>query len=164
VLVLAACGFEPLYGANKNTPATNERLELVDVLPIKNRVGQLLRTELTNRLSPTSLRPKPLYTLVVELNENKVSLAVQKESGATRANLIISGAFNLRQEGSKESLFTGNVRSVNSYDILLSDFATLAAESDARKRGAKDLANRIVDRLAIFLMRAQDTPMRELRR
>jgi LPS-assembly lipoprotein len=163
-LLLAGCGFEPLYGENENTPATNELLEFIEVLPIEGRIGQLVRIELTNRLSPTSLRPEPLYMLIVDLDENKVGLAVQKKSGVTRANLILTGTFTLKQASTKDRLFTGNVRSVNSYDILLSDFATLASESDARKRGAKDMADGIIDRLSIFLLRTQDTPAQRRRR
>ena len=81
---------------------------------------------------------------------------MQKDSIATRANLTLNGSFKLSQNSDGETLVSGSVRSVNSYDIMLSDFATLEAESGARKRGAIDVADGIVDRLTIFLSRAQD--------
>lgn len=157
-LWLSACGFEPLYGGNQDGYSTDQLLEFIQVAPIADRTGQLVRIELTNRLTPTSPAPKPLYTLLVTLSESKAGLAVQKDSSTTRANLSISAEFRLIEIGSGRSLTQGNVRSVNSYDILLSDFATLAAEADARERGAKDLADGIVDRLSIYLSRAQDPP------
>lgn len=106
-------------------------------------------------MTPTRPAPTPAFTLVVELSESTASLAVEKDSSATRANLTITASFRLKQNADGKQLTAGSVRSVNSYDILLSDFATLAAENDARKRAAKDVADGIVDRLAIFLSRNQ---------
>lgn len=157
-LLLAGCGFEPLYGENELATATEERLAQISVNPIEDRVGQLVRIALTNRLTPTRPAPRPQYTLRVTLNESKTSLAVEKDSSATRANLTLLASFVLVVNGSGERLTTGSVRSVNSYDIVDSDYATLAAESDARRRGATDIADGIVDRLAIFMSSAGFAP------
>ena len=156
-LLLAGCGFEPLYGERDQAVATESLLNRVAVPPIENRVGQLARIELTNRLTPTRPAPMPLFTLNVKLSESKTSLAVEKDSSATRANLTIDAAFELKRISDGAKLTSGSVRSVNSYDILQSDFATLAAEQNARRRGAKDVADGIIDRLAIYLRRNQDT-------
>jgi LPS-assembly lipoprotein len=154
-LLLVGCGFEPLYGEREQAVATEDLLSRVEVPPIADRVGQLVRIELTNRMTPTRPVPVPAFALVVVLSESKANLAVQKDSSATRANLTIAANFTLKQIGSGQELTSGSVRSVNSYDILQSDFATLAAEQDARQRGAIDVADGIVDRLAIFLLRNQ---------
>lgn len=154
-LALTACGFEPLYGDREQTAAAEDLLELVDVPPIADRVGQLVRIELTNRLTPTQPAPPALYTLPVLVTESRVSLAVRKDSSATRANLTINASFELYRISDGVRLTSGTIRSVNSYDVVDSDYATLVAESDARRRGAKDTADQIVDRLAIYLSRAQ---------
>ena len=156
-LLLAGCGFEPLYGERNQAVATESLLNRVTVPPIENRVGQLARIELTNRLTPTRPAPTPLFTLNVKLGESKTRLAVERDSSATRANLTIDAAFELKRISDGAKLTSGSVRSVNSYDILQSDFATLAAEQNARRRGAKDVADGIIDRLAIYLRRNQDT-------
>jgi len=121
------------------------------VPPIPERLGQLLRIELTNRLNPQGLPQTPIYTLKVSVKENKQNLAVRKDATATRANLIIVANFELANIADKKGLFTGNIKSVNSYDILDADLATLSAESDARRRAARDLATEIKSRLGIFL-------------
>ncbi len=156
-LVLAGCGFEPLYGEREQTAAAEDELELVDVPPIADRVGQLVRIELTNRLTPTQPAPRALYTLPVTLTETRASLAVRKDASATRANLTINATFELQRISDGARLTSGTIRSVNSYDVVDSDYATLVAESDARRRGAKDIADGIVDRLAIFLSNASQT-------
>ncbi len=155
-LLLAACGFQPLYGdADEQLAPTEDLLELVDVPPIADRTGQLLRIELTNRLTPTRPAPQPVYTLPIRLTESRANLAVRKDASATRANLTITATYELQRISDGVSLTSGSVRSVNSYDIVTSDYATLVAEQDARRRGAKDIADGIVDRMAIFLSDAQ---------
>lgn len=156
---LSACGFEPLYGENQDGFSTDQLLEFIQVAPIEDRTGQILRIELTNRLTPTRPVPKAIYALQVTLNESKSGLAVQKDASTTRANLTITASFELVEISSGQVFTGGAVRSVNSYDILLSDFATLAAEANARERGAKDLSDGIVDRISIYMARAQDAPV-----
>ncbi len=152
LLGLAACGFEPLYGDQDQGVATEDLLSRVSVLPIADRLGQIVRIELTNRLTP---RPalEPLFVVDVRLTQSKQGLAVRRDASATRANLILSASFELTPVGGGDPLMSGEIRSSNGYDILKSDFATLAAETDARRRGARDIADAIVDRLAIYLSR-----------
>lgn len=151
---LAACGFEPLYGETERGTATENLLSRVTVSPIPDRIGQLVRIELTNRLTPRPA-PKPLYVVTVELSESKQGLAVRRDASATRANLNITAKFVFTRIGQEQSLLSGEIRSVNGFDILTSDFATLAAEKDARRRGARDIADAIVDRIAIHLSRTR---------
>jgi LPS-assembly lipoprotein len=152
-LTLAACGFEPLYGDRTDAAATEDILAFVDVPPIANRTGQMVRIELTNRLTPTRPSPPSRYTLNVKLTRSKTSLAVKNDASATRANLTITASFKLLLNSDSTVLTKGSVRSVNGYDILLTDFATMSAEADARRRGAKDISDGIVDRLAIYMAR-----------
>ncbi len=111
----------------------------------------MLRIELTNRLTPNGQPRSPVFVLDVDVTESKQSLAVRKDATATRANLIIVATFNLRNVQTEKRVFAGTVRSINSYNILDADFATLSAESDARRRAVRDLATEIRSRLGIFL-------------
>ena len=150
LLTLTACGFEPLHGKREGGEATALLLSQIEVAPIADRLGQLVRTELTNRLSPRSA-PLPVFIVHVTLTESGQSLAVRRDSSATRANLIIDANFILSEVSGGEALLVGGARSVNGYDILMSDFATLAARKDARRRGSRDVADAIVDRLSIHM-------------
>lgn len=151
-LGLAACGFEPLYGEQQSGPGTQNALEYVQVSPIADRVGQLVRIELMNQMSSAN-PPKPRFQLAVTLVESTKSLAVRRDASTTRANLILNATFTLKRADDGSQAMSGSLRSVNGYDVLVSDFATFAAETDARSRGAKDIANGIVERIAIFLSR-----------
>lgn len=153
MLLVAGCGFEPLHGRQQSGAGSASALSQISIPPIPERLGQLLRIELANRLTPKGPPRVPAYVLKVELTESKQSLGVRKDATATRANLIITANFDLTDTGAGKSLLSGKVRSINSYNILDADFATLSAELDARRRASRDLATEIQSRLGIFLSR-----------
>ena len=157
LVLLSGCGFEPLHGRQQSGAEPSSALRQIAVPPISERLGQLLRIELTNRLTPNGPPRAPFYVLAVKVTEGTQNLAVRKDATATRANLIITATYTLKDTQTNESLLTGRVRSINSYNILDADFATLGAESDARRRAARDLATEIRSRLGIFLARQART-------
>ena len=149
--LVSACGFQPLHGRQQTGAGATFALSQISIPPISERLGQLLRIELANRLTPKGPPLAPDYVLNVELTESKQSLGVRKDATATRANLIITANFDLLDSQAGKKLLSGNVRSINSYNILDAKFATLSAESDARRRALRDLATEIQSRLGIFL-------------
>ena len=157
LLVLAGCGFEPLHGARQRGPDGTSALRQIAIAPIPERLGQLLRIELTNRLTPKGPPQSPAYVLNIKVRESIQNLGLRKDATATRANLIITADFTLTDTKTQEAVFTGDLRSINSYNILDADFATLTAESDARRRAAVDLATEIRSRLGLFLARPTRT-------
>lgn len=157
MVLVTGCGFEPLHGRPESGNETTAALRQISVSPIPERLGQLLRIELTNQLNPTGAPRKPAFVLVVSVNESKQDLAIRKDDVATRANLIITARFDLKDARTDKNLFGGSARSINSYNILEADFATLTAEADARRRGTRDLATEIGSRLGIFLSQPAGT-------
>jgi LPS-assembly lipoprotein len=157
MVLVAGCGFEPLHGRPEAGNQTTSALSQISVPPIPERLGQLLRIELTNQLTPLGPPQKPAYVLNVSVSEVRRELGVRKDATATRANLIITARFNLTNTQTNERLFGGSVRSINSYNILDADFATLTAEAAARRRGTRDLATEIGSRLGVFLAQPTGT-------
>lgn len=150
ILAAAGCGFRPLYDSAPGGD-TAAALAQIMVPPIAERSGQLLRIELQNRFSRGGRVPEKRFTLRVTISESTGSVAVRRDATATRANLTINASYKLVRHSDNLVLLSGSARSVNSYNILESDFATLAAETDAKRRAARDLATEISSRLAIFL-------------
>ncbi|MDE0540239.1 MAG: LPS assembly lipoprotein LptE [Rhodospirillales bacterium] len=147
---LAACGFQPLYG--DSAPAgVRADLAAVEVGLIEDRIGQQMRNELVRRFHPDGRARNPSYRLQVKLSVDKRDLALQKSEIATRASLRITATYALRKNMDGKQLIQGTTRITTSYDILRSDFATLAAEADARRRGVRELADEITNRLAAYL-------------
>jgi LPS-assembly lipoprotein len=146
--MLAACGFEPIYGT-ANQQNIKSELAAVQILPIKDRIGQLLRNHLLDQINPKGRSEKPRYMLSIKLSESKQELAVQKSELATRANLNFVANFSLSPvEGVKARPLSGQVRITTSYNILSSDFGTLMTERDARRRAVRELSLDITNRIA----------------
>ncbi len=142
VLLLPACGFRPVHDARSDANAAT--LSTIDVARIEDRKGQQLRTMLRARLSPKGPADRALYRLTVTLTESKAELAIRRDESATRANLTLIAQFTLeRLPPYAPGVFTGSALSTNSYNVLVSDYATLSAENDARNRALRALAEEI---------------------
>jgi LPS-assembly lipoprotein len=155
LLTGAACGFQPLYGDRQQVPA-EENLAQVFVDVIADRSGQMLRNELDQRLDPNNLGLPARYDLKVVLKESIAYLAQRKDASATRANLTTSATYQLVARVNRSTIYSGIVRSVNSYDILSTEneFGALTARDDARRRGARPQAAHNAVRLALALGQA----------
>ncbi|MGY9105229.1 MAG: hypothetical protein ACKVG0_01520, partial [Alphaproteobacteria bacterium] len=90
------------------------------------------------------------YTLAVTVQATKTELGIKINDEATRAKLSLTASFILVEKKTKAELFQGRSRSVNSYNIVNSDFATLSAENNAKDRAARELSDDIKIRLGIF--------------
>lgn len=149
--LLSACGYHPLYAPpGEEAQGISADLQNVGISPIKDRIGQQLRNELIDRMHPKGEPSDPPYVLDVELEQARQKLALRTDETATRANLIVHARYVLHKIGQTAPVFEGSTRSVNSYNIITSDFANLVAEREARKRAARELGNEIATRLALY--------------
>lgn len=147
---LSGCGFRPLYGRSGDTDL-GETLSQVEIGPIPDRVGQLVRNALLDGFTPRGTRGQALYRLDVIVTESISSLALRKSANATRADLNLNGSFRLLTQDTGESLLSGSSHAISSYNILNSEFTTLMAEKGARDRAAQQLADDIRVKVATFL-------------
>ncbi len=155
LLGLSGCGFRPLYGRQSDTGgSTVDEIARVQIKPLPDRTGQQFNNLLRDRLNPRGLPADPLYVLEVQLSESISELALRDDETATRANLKLKAEYVLWSRADREVLLDGFAQSVNSYNILDSQFATQVAEQNARERGLRELSDDIRARLALFLLRA----------
>jgi LPS-assembly lipoprotein len=146
-LVATGCGFRPLYGSSAAAHGAPD-LAAISVEPIADRIGQQLRNKLVALLEADHPPTRPRYSLSVQLSESTQKLAVQRNELATRANYELSAVFGL-SEGTK-SLYTSRRTAISSYNILVSDFGTLTASTDAKNRAIEEIADAIRTGLAIY--------------
>lgn len=152
LLSVTACGFRPLNHPRLAGGAVGQGLQDIKVEFIEDRVGQELRNQLLDRLNPLGPPDRALYSLSVVLAEGVQNLGIRKDDSSTRANLIINASFKLEDLQTRRTLTGGAFRSVNSYDILTSQYATQTAKEDARRRGAEQIANHIETQLSLYFL------------
>jgi LPS-assembly lipoprotein len=152
VLGVGACGFRPLNHPRLEGGAVGQGLQNIRIEFVENRIGQELRNQLLDRLNPYGQPDRALYSLTIELVEGVQNLGIRKDDSSTRANLIINARYQLSDLQARKELTRGSFRSVNSYDILTSQYATQIAREDARRRGAEQIANHIETRLSLYFL------------
>lgn len=152
VLMLGACGFEPLY-ARHDGDGVAARLETIQIEPIADRVGQMLHNRLRDGLAPRGLPAKPLYYLKVTVIESVQESVIQRTAFAAQANLSLNISYQLHDAKSRGAVLSGSVRSTSSYRYQTAALGTLAGEKDARERAVADAAEEIRARLALYFKR-----------
>jgi len=152
---LGACGFRPLYGqpAGPVAESVAGALASVDVAPIAEREGQIMRALLLRRLNPGGRPADPDYRLSVRLSESIDDLGIRRDDTATRANLTLRAAVELRALETDEVVLVRTLDAVTSYNILDDLYATLAVERDARQRAVESLSETIRTQVALYFQR-----------
>jgi LPS-assembly lipoprotein len=150
-IVLGGCGYQPLY-ATTDKGSVSEDLASINVLTIRDRTGQELHNYLRDEINPDG-RPGAgaRYNLEVDLTEAREALAIRTDETATRYNLNQSAQFRLRDLDTGRIVLTGLSKAAVSYNVLNNDFNNVVSEDDARRRGAREIANDIRLRLAAFM-------------
>ena len=149
---LTGCGFHPLYG-DADRPEFDERLASVAVLPIAERIGQILANSLRDSFNPTGAKVPLRYTLAVTLTTSTADYAIRKDGTASRELLVVSCGFQMLETGANNPVLSGSLRINDSYDVGGSQYSVIVANSDAQTRAAQELSADIRTRVALYLRR-----------
>ncbi len=153
LVALAGCGFAPMYG-RRGGSAVAARLAALEVGPIADRLGQILRNDLIDRLTPRGEPRRPQYRLRVEIAGTTTQpLAIQSDATITRYNLLLDVNFALIEARTGRELYRDRTRTIGSYNTVRSDFATLVAEQDTARRVAREASDEIHTLLGVFFAR-----------
>lgn len=173
LLALSACGFQPLYQKHSVVGGISNdfaRIKIANIKTVKrenDRLAQKFHNLLLDRLNPNGRPRQPAYMLFITMNVGKEETGVQITDDATRARLTVSASFSLRNIAqNNDEVLTGSERSVNSYNIVDSEFATLSAEADASDRAIRELSDAIKLRIGVYFtrLRQQETTREDRRR
>jgi LPS-assembly lipoprotein len=156
VLLLSSCGFRPMYGDNSRmkTAGVQAQLNEVAIGIIPDREGQMLRNALMDRFYAGAGEPtSPRFTLTIApITEQRFELDITKTAEATRAQLNLTSTLTLKDMNGK-ILITRPLRSITSYNVLESEFATRVTETAARENAIQDLARQIERDVALYVTR-----------
>ena len=154
LLAVTACGFKPLYGTDKaGLSDPQAELATVRVSDIPDRLGQLVRNQLVDYLSPTGHASQKRYDLKVSLSLSSEGIALARDQSATRYNVQLIAHFKLTDLTNHKKVFEGQARSIAVYNVITSEYATLIARQDADRRAASDVADELRTRLSVFFSR-----------
>ena len=149
-LSLSACGLQPMY-AGGGSGAVAQGLAAVEVTPIEGRAGWLVRNALRDRLAQSGDSAAARYRLDVLLDDQLEGLGLLTDDTVGRERRTLRARYQLVDLASGEILLDASAGSDAGIDVVSSEYATIAAENTALENLAKDVADRIVSRLALTL-------------
>ena len=148
--LLAACGLKPMY-AGGSSGAVASGLSAVQIAPIPERAGWLVRNALVDRMGGEA--GDPAYRLEVELNEDLIAFGIRGDAAVTRERRTLRARYRLVDLKTGEVVLDATAGSDAGIDIVSSEYATVAAEQTAQERLAGVVADQVIARLALFMSR-----------
>ena len=153
LLLLAACGFHPLY-ANRRSSGLDEQLASVKVAPVSDRIGQMLVRSLRDGLNPAGLKVAQRYALTMTLTRSLSDLAIRKDGTASREAYAASVTYSLQDaRQNATTVLTGVARANDSYDVGENPFTSTVASSDADRKAADSMSQQIQSQIVVYLRR-----------
>ena len=147
LLALGACGLRPMY-AGGSSGAVASSLSAIQVAPIPERAGWLVRHALIDRLGAEPTNPS--YRLEVELDDDLTGFGIRGDSAVTRERRALRARYRLVEISTGQVLLDATAGSDAGIDVVSSEYATVAAEQTAQERLASVIADQMVSRLALF--------------
>lgn len=153
---LAGCGWEPLY-ADPQTGRASADLRAIKVLPISERVGQMLETGLRQALNPDGVETKPRYNLSVTLVTVLQDLGIQSQGLGTRGEVQLTATYRLSEIVGNKQLQVNSIHTSDSFDIQANGYSTVVAQDDAKVRCVEEIRREMVARLTMFMQNKEPT-------
>jgi LPS-assembly lipoprotein len=148
MLAVGACGLQPMY-AGGSSGQIADSLSTIQVAPIPERAGWLVRNALVDRLGGES--GNPAFRLEVDLDDNLIAFGIRGDSTTTRERRILRARYRLVEIGTGEIVLDATAGSDAGIDVVSSEYATVAAEQTAQERLATMIADQMVSRIAVYV-------------
>jgi LPS-assembly lipoprotein len=148
-LALTGCGYQPLYG-DRASAVTSEDLALIYIAPISDRSGQQLRNFLLEDINSSGQPRRPIYTLTVGLSVVSTGVSLSRDSTTSRTSITATAKYSLIDTTSGKSLFSSTSRGTDAYDVLVSDYGTLASQDDAIMRALREVSSDMRTQIAVY--------------
>lgn len=155
--LLPGCGFRPLLSGGRAAELAAIRMGEIGAGKDR-RIGHVLRNALIDRFTAGAGAQPRRYDLVVNIRQSSAPLAVQTTGTVTRSTLTLDAVFTLHDAASGDALYRATRRAQGSYDVVESEYATLAARRQTAERAAGELSHAIFHALALFFAGRAGTP------
>jgi LPS-assembly lipoprotein len=148
---LAGCGFHPVYMATGNDPGAAAGLAEIEVGPIYERPGQILRQALLGRLGIEPGTPRK-FDLGVKFWITGEAQGILDFTQSTRVRLVATATWTLlNRDRPPLRLAAGSDNVIDGVDFFDAQYFALDLSNEAvQRRMAEAMAERIALRLAIW--------------
>jgi LPS-assembly lipoprotein len=149
-LALSGCGLRPMYAGGGSGQVAGS-LRSIAIEPIPGRAGWLMHKALVQRLGDNA--GDAAYRLEVELDDNITGFGIRGDSAATRERRTLRARYRLVELSTGAVVLDATAGSDAGIDVVSSQYATVAAEQTALERLSEVVADQMVGRLGVFVIR-----------
>lgn len=154
-MALSGCGLQPLY-AGGGKGAVAQGLAGIDVSPIEGKAGWLVRNALVDRLGAAEGKNGAArYRLDIRLDDKLEGLALLSDDTISRERRTLRARYQLVDLNNGQIVLDASDGSDAGIDVVSSEYAVIAAENTALENLSKDIADRIVTKVAVQLRKSQ---------
>lgn len=146
LIALPGCSLRPVYGGGNSAAAAT--LSQISVPLIPDRAGFLVRQALLDRVGEAD---SAAYQLNIELDDDITGFGVRGDESITRERRTLRARWQLVELASGNVVIDATSRSDAGIDVVSSDYAVVAAEDSALERLARDLADDMTARIALYI-------------
>lgn len=141
-MMLAACGFSPIY---KDNHQTSQFLESVEMSSNNSVEGADFYNHLKNILPQSN---KPRYLLSTNYSFTKATSIIQKTSDVTRESMTIRINYTLKDKLTGKTIASESFSRFSSFNLTFSPYSNEVNQQDIRKNlaimSAEEIRNRLI--------------------
>lgn len=150
---VTACGFHPMDARAPDSEAPKV-LAGIAIAPIKDRVGQVMRTGIARRLNPTGLVVPETHALKVTYTATTVARGIRNDDSAIRNDYTLTVQFKLlatpKGEAEQQLLLEGSTIAVTRHNNPEQLYAGYVSAREAEERAADSAAEDIARQIRLY--------------
>lgn len=155
-VMLAGCGFKPMYGKFSNSEGdlrdvmANIRVASITEDGRPSRIGQVIRNNLLDRLTPFGETKSAEYLLKVNFLIEEHGYGIREDESVTLQNLKLVAAYQLEDVEDGKVVLDSAARALVTYDLAQADYSNMIARQAAMKRLSEEVSNQMATRIGAF--------------
>ncbi len=159
-IILSGCGFKPMYGqfsdgqGDLRQVMANIRVTDITEQGRPSRIGQVIRNNLLDRLTPFGETKSAEYVLKVAFLIEEHGYGIREDESVTLQNLKLVTSYQLEDLETSKVVLDFAARSLVTYDLAQSDYSNMIARNAALKRLSEEVANQMATRIGAFFSNA----------
>lgn len=146
LLLLGACNLQPVYSSGSQG-AAQTLLADVEIGPIPDQAGFLVRSRLVDRMQPSG---NPRFKLEVALDDDIIGFGIRGDNSIIRERRTLRARYRLTDLSTGTVLLDTTASADAGIDVVGSEYAVVAGEATTLERLSRDIADQIVARLALL--------------
>lgn len=156
LFTMSSCAYQPIYGTKKSQTgkasetSASKGLSEIEIANIPDRVGQILRNDLIDRINYNGYSSETRYLLQIGLAESRSDLGLKRDGSSSLYVYKITANVTLSDKKTGKVLKRFTTSSESTVNVIREQFSILAASETGRKRALKLVADGIINRLSIY--------------